>query len=96
MNLFKGIGFDCHSFNFSSILFLINLFGLSRSIQFISKDLLTETTIEETIILLNQINSIYLKDKYNETILFMVEKFEEMNLNHFLSLSNSVIESIFI
>jgi hypothetical protein len=96
MNLIKGIGFDYQSFNISSILFLINLFGLSSLIQFISKDLLAATTIEEAIILLNQIDSIHFKDKYNETILFLIDRIEEMNLNLFLSLSNSAVESIFI
>jgi hypothetical protein len=44
---------------------------------------------------LNHINKFNFKDKYERAILLLVKQIDNMNLNHFLSLPNSVLESIF-
>ncbi|MDR2640678.1 MAG: hypothetical protein LBC61_05190 [Candidatus Peribacteria bacterium] len=95
LGIFKGEPFQYQEYDLSSQLFLIYTFELSSFARIISSSLANPQTVQEAIQFLKIRYCEILKDYFNQCSNFLVSHLEEVSIDEFLSLSNSVLENLF-
>jgi hypothetical protein len=95
LNIFNGISFNFQLFSFSSLLFLIDLFGISPLFQFISSSIPLSSNIKESIEFLSIKGCEHFDKIFNHSITILTQHFEEITIDQFNYLTNFTLEMIF-
>jgi hypothetical protein len=89
-----GFAFSFQDFELSSVFSLINVFGLSSLLQFISTQIQISQTLPSCLTFLSHVGSDILNEQFQSYLIFLISNIENISIDHLNSLPNFILDQI--